>query len=136
MLLFNWKKWWRRVFWRLHDHANQCICFVQGQLSGYYYASEGFHMELAISLTAHALQLRRHPARPHTTTLSRITGKHYIYRSSNLKRCRVCSYKKSSSKGTKYKDKKIMTWCPKCNIHLCVGKYFEAYHSRVNYRKF
>ncbi len=58
----------------------------------------------------------------------------HIYRSSNLKRCSVCAYKKSSSRSTRVKDKKIKTWCPKCNVHLCVGKCFEAYHSRVNYK--
>ena len=41
-LLFYLKKWWRRVFWRLNDHAIINACFVQRQLSGYYYASEGF----------------------------------------------------------------------------------------------
>ncbi len=130
-------KWWRRVFWRLHDHAiTNAYVLYKANYKDTIKRQKDFRMELAYSLTTTALELRRHPGRPHTTILSRLTGKHYIYRSSNLKRCTVCAYKKSSSRGTKYKDKKIKTWCPKCNVHLCVGKCFEAYHSRVNYKKF
>jgi len=31
---------------------------------------------------------------------------------------------------------KIMTWCPKCETHLCIGKCFELYHTRVKYKQY
>ena len=74
---------------------------------------KSFRMQLAYSFTAAALQLRKSLGRPHTTALARLSGKHFIYRSSVWRRCIVCAYKITSSRGKKQKDKKNMTWCPK-----------------------
>lgn len=95
-----------------------------------------FRLQLAYSLVSQAYELRKNLGRPYSVSLSRLSEKHYIYRSSVRKQCVVCAYKKTSPRGKKYKDTKIMTYCPKCDVHLCVGKCFEAYHSRVNYKRF
>ncbi len=72
-------KWWRRVFWRLHDHAViNAYVLHKANSQDSMMSQKNFRMKLAYSLTTQALQLRRHPGRPHTTTLSRLTGKHYI----------------------------------------------------------
>ena len=44
------------------------------------------------------------------------------------------AYKKRSGRSRKVRDKKIKTWCPKCNVHLCLGSCFEQYHTMANYR--
>ena len=94
-------KCWRRVFWRLHDHAIiNAYALYKANSQRTIKRQKDFRMELAYSLTVQAVQLRRQPGCTHTTALSRLTGKHYIYRSSNLKRCRVCPYKKNTSWGT------------------------------------
>lgn len=85
---------------------------------------------------AAAYQLWKGPSRPHTTSLSRLTGKHFIYRHSIQKKCVVCAYKKTLLRVNKQKGTKIMSWCPKCRAYLCVARYFEAYYSRVNCKKF
>ena len=68
-------KWWRQVFWRLHDHAiiNAYVLY-KANCQGTIKRKKSFRMELAYWLTAQALQ---HPGRPHTT-YSRLTGKKYI----------------------------------------------------------
>ena len=50
---------------------------------------------------------RRRPGRPPTDDLSRLIGKHFLYRTRARSRCVVCGYKKKSSRGKVcYKDKK------------------------------
>ena len=93
-----------------------------------------FRLEIAKALTEPAMVIRRGPGRNPSVTLSRLTGKHFIYRTQVRKHCCVCGYKKVSSRGKKVKDKKITTWCPKCKVHLCIGNCFAAYHTRVNYK--
>ena len=132
-------KWWRRVFWRMHDQAitNAFVLHKANSIStGIVKPQKHFRIQLAYALTSRAFEIRRHPGRPHSTVLSRLSGKHFVYKSTIRKRCMVCVYKKQSPRSKKYKDKKIKTWCPKCNVHLCIGKCFEAYHVRLNYKKF
>ncbi len=131
-------KWWRRVFWRMHDQAITnafVICKANSSSDAKVVRQKNFRKCLVKALTAHAFELRKQPGRPVSQSLSRLTGKHYIYRTSVRRRCVVCAYKRVSARGNKRKDKKIMTWCPKCSAHLCVGSCFEVYHSRVNYRR-
>ena len=58
-----------------------------------------FRMELAYSLTAPALAMR-HLGRPPGQGLSRLSGKHFPYRTDVRRRCVVCAYKKSSPRGS------------------------------------
>ena len=80
-----------------------------------------FHFSLAEKLVAGVIDSCRDPGRPSADVLSRLTGKHFPYQSRMRWRCYVCAYKKRSPRGKQYKDKKIMTWSPKCEVHLCVG---------------
>lgn len=131
-------KWWRRVFWRMYDHAitNSYVIYTANNATSLdkVMTRKQYRLELAKALTAHAITSRRGPGHSPSSTLSRLTGKHFVYRSGVRKRCAVCAYKKTSSRGAKYKDKKITTWCPKCEVHLCVGQCFQSYHTRVDFK--
>ncbi len=132
-------KWWRRIFWRMHDQVitNAFVLYKENSPSTEKLKPQKhFRMQLAYALTSAAYELRRHPGRPYSAPLSRLSGKHFVYRNTVRKHCVVCAYKRPSSRSKKYNDKKIMTWCPKCQVHLCIGKCFEAYHVRINYKKF
>ena len=97
-------KWWRRIFWRIHDQAiiNAFVLFkanVDGE--PVVQRQKDFRMNLAKVLTTKAFELRKCPGRPLSTPLSRLTGKHFIYRSSVRRHCAVCAYKKVSPRGNK-----------------------------------
>lgn len=129
-------KWWRRVFWRVHDMAitNAYVVYLANNPNLLNFRQKQFRMELAYSLTAQTLALR-HIGRPPGKELSRLSGKHFPYRSDIRRRCVVCAYKLSTPRGKGYRGTKVMTWCPKCEAYLCIGKCFELYHTRVNYNK-
>ncbi len=91
-----------------------------------------FHWELARVLSAPAIALRRGPGRKPSESLSCLSGKHFPYRSAERKRCAVCADKKVTPRLKRYKDKKIKTWCPKCEAYLCIGQCFQSYHTRVD----
>ncbi len=126
-------KWWRRIFWRMHDQAitNAFVLYKEN-----FPSTKKLKPQKHFRMQSAAYELRRHPGRPYSAPLSRLSGKHFVYRNTVRKRCVVCAYKRPSLRSKKYNDKKIMTWCPKCQVHLCIGKCFEAYHVRINYKKF
>ena len=131
-------KWWRRVFWRLHDMAitNAFVIYKMNNATSLQkvQTNRQFRLTLAEKLVAGMVASRRGPGCPPTQSISRLTGKHFPYRHRTRQRYCVCAYKKKSPRGKKYKDKKIATWCPKCEVHLCIGHCFECYHTRVNYK--
>jgi hypothetical protein len=65
------------------------------------------------------------------TREERLFGKHFPYHSVERKRCKVCAYKKVSPRSAR-----TPIWCPKCEVHLCMGRYFELYHTRLYYRNY
>ena len=92
-------KWWRRIFWRMHDQAiTNAFVLFKANVDGepVVKRQKDFRMNLAKVLTTKAFELRKRPGRPLSTPLSRLTGKHFIYRSSVQRRCAVCAYKKVS----------------------------------------
>ena len=99
-----------------------------------------FWLTLAQALTSGVVAMRVGPGHSPSQVLSRLKGKHFPYRSVTRKRCAVCAYKKTVPykrnvpKNKQYTNKKIKTWCPKCEVHLCIGKCFESYHTRADYR--
>ena len=131
-------KWWRRVFWRLHDTVitNAFVIYAANNATSFdrIKTRVQFRLEIAKALSEPLLITRKGPGRNPSQILSRLTGKHFPYRSPQRKHCGVCAYKKVHSKGTKVKDKKISTWCPKCEVHLCIGSCFQLYHTRVDYK--
>ena len=76
-------KWWRQEFWRVHDMAiTSAFVLHKENIHGVVKPQKSFRMQLAYSFTAAALQLRKSLGHPHTTALARLSGKHFIYRSS------------------------------------------------------
>ena len=77
-------KWWRRVFWRMIDHAitNSYViytCFNASSLTRTLNRKQ-YRIELAKALTTSAMLMKKGPGRS-STTLSRLTGKHFPFRS-------------------------------------------------------
>ena len=131
-------KWWRRVFWRLHDMAitNAFVVYKMNNATSLQktQTNRQFCLTLAEKLMAGVVASRRGPGRPPAEVVSRLTGKHFPYRNGVKQRCCVYAYKRRSPRSKKYKDKKVTTWCPKCEVHLCIGHCFECYHTRVNFK--
>jgi len=131
-------KWWRRLFWRLHDMAvtNAHVIYKMNNATSLQklQTNRQFRLSLAEKLVAGVIQQRRGPGRTPSLDVGRLSGKHFLYRSGLRRRCSVCAYKKTAPRSKTYKGKKITTWCPRCQVHLCVGKCFELYHTRVNYK--
>ena len=130
------KKWWLHVFWRLFDHAilKTLIVYRSNQKYSLYKIlnQKEFRLQLAHSLYAGALSSRI-TGRPPSLSLTRMLGKHFVYKSETRARCVVCGQKKLSSRSKKKKDKKVKTQSSKCHVNLCVGRCFELYHTRVDY---
>ena len=133
-------KWWRKIFWRLHDIAiiNAAVIYRANMSTSISkpLTNLQFRLKLVHSLTEPLLGSRLGPGRPPSSSEKRLIGKHFLYRTKVRRRCVVCAYKKASPRGKKLRDKKVMTWCTKCEKHLCVGKCFELYHTRLYYRNY
>ena len=133
-------KWWRRVFWRLHDIAivNAYIIYKYNSRTSLkqLITPKQFRLEIAKELANPNLLARKILGRSPSLQLDRLKGKCFLYRSDLRSQCAVCSYRKrkTSPRGKKYKEKKIKTRCLKCQVNLCVGKCNELYHTKVNYR--
>lgn len=130
-------KWWRKIVWRLHDHAicNAHVIYKANTATSLSksFTNYQFRLKLIHALTEPLLEIGRGPGRTPVTTHQRLVGKHFAYLSDVRKRCAVCSAKKVTSEGKICKDKKIKTWCPKCKTHLCIGNCFQLYHTRTFY---
>lgn len=93
-----------------------------------------FRLSLVHALTQPLLATRLGPGRTPSTQETRLMGKHFPYHSELRRRCVVCAYKKTTPRGRTLRGTKTKTWCPKCEQHLCMGKCFELYHTRLHYR--
>ena len=131
-------KWWRKVVWRLHDHAimNAIVIYRANTSTSLSKPLPNlqFHMKLVHALTEPLLLSRLEPGRTPTSQEQRLVGKHFPYFSKNKRRCVVCAYRKVTSRGQTRRGTKTKTLCPKCEQHMCMGKCFELYHTRVYYR--
>ena len=133
-------KWWRRVFYRLLEMSivNAYAIHKINNIGTQKIIS--FRLQLAQSLCEEFLSSRgnsedschlirgRKPVK-----YTRLIGKHFLYSSQKREHCRVCA-KQLKSNG-KPKDTKIRTYCPKCNVHLCIGQCFEIYHTKGQYKQ-
>lgn len=131
------RKWWRHVFWRLFDQAilNALIIYRSNHRNSLQriLSHKDFRLQLAHKLCAGALLTSRVTRRSPSQNLSRLLGKHFLYRTDVKARCVVCGNKRVSSRSNRKRDKKVKTRCKKCDVNLCVGHCFELYHTRVNY---
>lgn len=49
---------------------------------------------------------------------------------------RAVRIREVSPRSKKCKDTKTKIWCPKCKVHLCMGRCFELYDTRLYYRNY
>jgi len=131
-------KWWRKIVWRLHDHAinNACIIYKENNTSERTLTNLQFRLKLAQALAEPLITSRIRPTRTPASDDKRLQGKHFPYQSVNRRRCVVCAYKKVTPNGSSHRGTKTHNWCPKCEKHLCLGKCFELYHTRTYYREY
>lgn len=130
-------KWWKKVFWRLVDITiiNSWIIFHTNNPNSEINSQKQFKLKLAEKLVQPLLDLRSSPHCPHHlqniwgrrpgTTETRLSGKHFPYKSSKHGRCVVCSKQVSPKK----KGTKTQNFCPKCDTFLCFGACFDRYHT-------
>lgn len=133
-------KWWKKVFWRMVDISilNSWIIF-RSNFPDKITSHRLFRIQLVHELVQPLLSLKASPdcpatlsykGRRPTNTEKRLLGKHFPYKSSRRGQCVVCC-NKVTSQGKK--DTKTMNFCPKCEVHLCNGSCFEAYHTMSKY---
>lgn len=132
-------KWWKKVFWRLVDICivNSWIIFRTNFPDSPISSHKAFRLHLITELVQPLLELKASPSCPAylktkkgrktVSSETRLTGKHFSYKNPKRQRCIVCSYKK--------KDQKTQNYCPKCKVHVCLGKCFELYHTQTNYKQ-
>ena len=129
-------KWYKRVFWRLVDHAltNSYILFKQVvNPNRRVWTQRKYRMEIAYTFTASLIASRIGQGRSPAASLFRLKGKHFPYYHKERKRCVVCAYKRQTTNSKKRKDTKTKNYCPKCDVHVCFGQCFEKYHTVVKY---
>ena len=132
------RKWWKKVFWRAFEICLQNALVIFREIVKKVTQKE-FRVAICHAFVKPLLESRASargaltPGRPASQNLARLQGKHFIYSKGEKqkKRCGVCSKLKSRSTG-KALDTKTPYYCVKCNVHLCLGKCFEVYHTRVN----
>jgi len=92
------RKWWLHVFWRLIDQAilNALVIYRSNQRYSLHKIlnQKDFRIQLAHALAAGALSSTRITGRPPSHSLTRMIGKHFLYRSDIRARCAVCGQKK------------------------------------------
>ena len=129
-------KWYKRVFWRLIDHAILNAYILFKAVTGSNLSQKKFRIDLAYALTAALSATRMGRGRsPSDTGLSRLQGKHFGYTEADKerKRCVVCAYKRIGPHSSTRKDAKTKIFCWKCQVHVCHGTCFERYHTLAKY---
>lgn len=123
-------KRYKRIFWRMVDHASMVVFRAVTNLGCSQYTHK-YRMQLAYNLTAPLLALRMGPGRtPSDKSLLRLRGKHFAsYHSEST----VCAYKRKGPHSKRRKDTKTKNYCAKCDVHLCHGLCFQRYHTLVKY---
>ena len=136
-------KWWKKIFWRMIDISilNSWIIFRTNIKDSDISSHREFRIALVHELVQPLLSLKASPECPVSLTYAkgrrpasaekRLLGKHFAFKSSRRGRCTVCSNKVTPD--GKKEDTKTMNFCPKCDVHLCVGNCFEVFHTRSKY---
>ena len=127
-------KWWKKIIWRMIDIAilNSWLIFRTNFPSSRLKSHRMFRIQLVHELVQPYLDMRATAGlsrgRQSVSPDRRLQGKHFPYKSIRRLRCVVCS-KKRTPAGQR-KDTKTMVFCPKCNVHMCLGTCFEEFHTR------
>lgn len=109
-------KWWRKIVWRLHDHAivNATVIYranMSTSLSKPLTNLE-YRLSLVHALTQPLLASRLGPGRTPSSKESRLTGKHFPYHSEVRRRCVVCAYKKQPHGKAHSKERRLRPGVP------------------------
>ena len=134
-------KWWKKIVWRMVDISilNAWIIFHSNYPEDEIKSHRQFRIQLVHELVQPLLSLKASPECPinlyakgqrPVSAEKRLLGKHFPYKSAHRGRCVVCS-RKVTSQGKK--DTKTMNFCPKCDVHICIGSCFEAFHTMSKY---
>ena len=147
-------KWWRKLFIHLFN-----MLILNGYvLNKKFGKSQMSHMvyreHIAQYLIKSALQKKTEPASYNLNpsakdTPIRLAGKHFpsqIYAQHGCKRkrpsraCHACNFtqkqlSKFTHNGVNLKKKYTSYWCPLCETPLCIGRCFEFYHIKNDYRR-
>ena len=129
-------KWYKRIFWRIIEMSivNVFIlynlCHPDKKMT-----QKMFRLKLADSLVANWINEKAmeicSPGRRSVYPSKRLQGKHFATTVTKRGRCKVCGNKKKSN--GKRKDTKTNTFCTKCEVHVCLGKCFEMFHTKYHY---
>ncbi len=136
-------KWWKKVFWRLIDIAiiNSWLVFRVNNPESKIQSQRDFRLELVRQLVQPLLNLKAspdcpsilqsHKGRKVVSSDKRLLGKHFPRKADQRGRCCVCGKQKSAT--GKRLDIKTRTYCPKCELFICLGNCFEQYHTKSKY---
>ena len=136
-------KWWKKVFWHLID---MCAKFM-GYLSIKFFKLHNTHKLFCLKPN----YWRARSAITYLACLSRMPSLPLYQRQraccrwwspprealflQALQAPAMCCLQSEKVTGTgKRMDKKTKNYYPKCNVFLCLGEFFEAYHTQTSYK--
>ena len=126
-------KWWRKIVWRLHDHAinNSYVIYKANTSSEKSLTNLQFRLKLAHAMTEPLVGSRIIPSRAPVSEEKRLIGKHFhivLTRGEDVQCVRI-------RKSHQHRGTKTHVWCPKCEKHLCMAKCFELFHTRTYFKE-
>lgn len=133
-------KWWKKLFFHFFDLALVNAHILHKKQATEKYRLCIFIQKVAEGLVADVGKETRIQSPPGTG--GRLLGRdHFPYRipGSGKKKegwaqrlCKVCSDRGKHESGKSARQYTTM-YCKKCDVGLCIGECFEAYHTRANY---
>lgn len=91
-----------------------------------------FQKELISGLIGNFRQGKSRRGRQSLQSAVRLTARHFIELIPEKRRlkCLVCAGKRNKFSGCR-----VRTWCPDCQVGLCLGTCFKNYHTRTQYEE-
>lgn len=125
-------RWWMNIFYYLVE-----ICIINSYiLFNFKYPNRLSHKEFRIKLMNDLLEdkpkttQRRRRSVPNEDVV--VGDHHWIYATSKMGDCLVCSRRKNSEGREIGERKRTKFKCMKCNIFLCPSNCFTTYHEDLN----
>ena len=135
-------KWWKKVFWRLIDICvlNSWVIYRSNFPNSTINTHKLFRLKLIEELVQPLLTLRASPACPRylytkgreSLLLLIVASLGSTFPTSTQSGRGVQFVVRKSQLLVKEWIRKLKT-CPKCNVFLCLGECFEAYHTQTSY---